>query len=627
MPAVIALAIRSLASMAITLGLTALAERYLLPVFNRAIQETMEFFGVGEETAKDIVANEWIQFMEQVGIATLVWKTKVPVKILDRLGFTSKGFVRRKVQALTKTKTPSTTSPSGPVVPATPETIQEIARSTAQARGLKFADVVSYAQIITGIVGVPILTYSVLINTIDFAAWPTSAYQSTYQKFFSWFGLNPDTPAASSKVLSEETWRRVLNFYKEVGVVGINDPFKGQSVLFTTQNLIDVVDKIAANITLEGKQASLKNIIGATQALMLRREGETIPSIGQGSTTTKTPAAPAGVKVFTGIVSQGKLGDATAFTPREDDLIDSIDDLRVGAQNNLAQFLVSLPGRIVYEIKIVSQITDANGFKRRGETRQVISSYLKDGTPRYKTVTNKFAICDVFVFTARNVRTKIQTIILGPTDAVAFQPGANDLQNLEVDLKNNITTREVAEVVPTAAEAVVKPKSEIITRFETLGLREFGLEKMPEIEARAADPGASFQVITAPFGSSGGFMPGDPSLMREITQKIESIKMLRAEGIKISFPNAARRLGVPEFAELDDPGRGGVSTRTSDDLNTQLRNAKTLSEWYSLQGKPLPSVAERGAIYEAFGLGQAVWYTGTAEQNIKLLAEHKSRSV
>jgi hypothetical protein len=48
--------------------------------------------------------------------------------------------------------------------------------------------------------------------------------------------------------------------------------------------------------------------------------------------------------------------------------------------------------------------------------------------------------------------------------------------------------------------------------------------------------------------------------------------------------------------------------------------ANTLYEYYTGQGKALPTVQERSAIYESSGLGAANTYTGSAQQNTQLLA-------
>lgn len=47
--------------------------------------------------------------------------------------------------------------------------------------------------------------------------------------------------------------------------------------------------------------------------------------------------------------------------------------------------------------------------------------------------------------------------------------------------------------------------------------------------------------------------------------------------------------------------------------------ASTLYEFYTSQGKPLPSISTRAQLYEQLGLGSASSYQGTASQNTKLL--------
>ena len=49
--------------------------------------------------------------------------------------------------------------------------------------------------------------------------------------------------------------------------------------------------------------------------------------------------------------------------------------------------------------------------------------------------------------------------------------------------------------------------------------------------------------------------------------------------------------------------------------------AETLFEYYQKKGQILPSITERGKLYESSGLGSASAYTGKAEQNIALLGK------
>ncbi|MEK7068516.1 MAG: hypothetical protein AAB964_01740, partial [Patescibacteria group bacterium] len=54
--------------------------------------------------------------------------------------------------------------------------------------------------------------------------------------------------------------------------------------------------------------------------------------------------------------------------------------------------------------------------------------------------------------------------------------------------------------------------------------------------------------------------------------------------------------------------------------------ASTLFDWYGAQDKTLPTVSERSKIYASLSLGIESYYTGTAEQNTKLLAALKRQA-
>jgi len=50
-----------------------------------------------------------------------------------------------------------------------------------------------------------------------------------------------------------------------------------------------------------------------------------------------------------------------------------------------------------------------------------------------------------------------------------------------------------------------------------------------------------------------------------------------------------------------------------------IREATSLTEYYQLRGEVKPSIATRGELYERLGLGAALFYIASAEQNSKLL--------
>ncbi|MEK7499288.1 MAG: hypothetical protein AAB649_01640, partial [Patescibacteria group bacterium] len=83
MPAIVAVLARLAIQFGVTLGLTELATKYVFPYLDEAIKTVATTFGVSDEVATDIVANEWLRFAEQVGVGALVMRSRLPVKITD----------------------------------------------------------------------------------------------------------------------------------------------------------------------------------------------------------------------------------------------------------------------------------------------------------------------------------------------------------------------------------------------------------------------------------------------------------------------------------------------------------------------------------------------------------------
>jgi len=81
--------------------------------------------------------------------------------------------------------------------------------------------------------------------------------------------------------------------------------------------------------------------------------------------------------------------------------------LKQAAANNLAPYLQALLGKIVYEVKVVSSIITKDGFKQTGTTQRIQTGTFANGTPKYKTVTNKFATLIVYAITDKGSRARL----------------------------------------------------------------------------------------------------------------------------------------------------------------------------------------------------------------------------
>lgn len=351
-------------------------------------------------------------------------------------------------------------------------------------------------------------------------------------------------------------------------------------------------------------------------ALVFKKQWVAAAALSKPSATTI--AAP---KVFSGVVSQSAIALAVPFTPRQDDLIENMDELREAVKNNEAPFMASLPGRIIREIKIVSSVITKDGFTQRGTAQQIVSGTNKDGTNKYRTVVNKFAIADIYILTEKGVRTKISRIVYGPVDSAKFRPDQSEITTLQSTIKTAPPAVEQAgipEVAPVPVTQVQIVPRDYFVNYDAFYTQVFYIKDGTLI----ASPDFSStltQEERGTFGNYGG-------------QTAEGIRRLKAMGYPVdSFPHKifhneidGRPAPMQTASSFEEFFGTTISVSTAPagtSLPAPAVSATTLYEFYTAQGQSLPSVSQRSILYEALGLGQASFYTGTAEQNTKLLAK------
>ena len=669
MPLIVSFFVRQLIIIGVQLGIFAAIDRFVTPLLNGAIQAIVTTFGVNEDVASDILANEVLTLAESLGLTVLLSRARIPLVIADKLKFTTRGFRKRRLPTKTQLEVTKLTKNKPVSKTVRPEDFATVEAAAAKAQGILPARVRAVLQDITAVVGGPLLTLFVVAQFIDFAAWNSSAYQNTFKGVFAIIGLKPDEPLPRSQVLSSEVWKKVKATYENAGAVGINDPYKLQTVLFTEKNLIDLVDQVAANLLLEAGSAPTKAVIGNTQALIIFKE--TTPKISVSRASDQNVITPPATtnKVFLGAVGGGKLTGSTEFTPRPDDLIQNMGELEAALRNNLTAFLPSLIGRFVYETKVVSSVITKDGFKQRGEARQIQVGTNSDGSPKLKTVVNKFAVADIYLFRKSGSRSKVETIVLGPTDAVNFNPKSSDLGRLDLNVKENIYTTTLDDVGEVSKSGVSTPlevpeKKEIIDPVQ--------LPKAPDEQ---------ILLNREPFaipGNGAVFIPLRPRGIAPIVYvrrgkiihtftlqnpgadslKLKGVVITNAgqnwdEGIRlfneatgldyyslrqwnIADVDQGKRHGEYDYKQETDIDRfrelveGGAAAATASGERTQAQQANvcragTLFAYYGARGEDLPSVEVRSILYEQFELGPRHYYTGTAEQNIRLLAKLKAQ--
>lgn len=555
MPAAAAAAIRVIIQAAVSTGIFVAIEAALAPLIDAAKRAVQNAYDMTPEEAEDTIANEVIDALAVFGILGIAIKSKLPTIAAEKLGFTSKGYFKRKISPKVpsaKTNTVAATLSKNATVTMLPAAQASAVLSGAKTTMRGAGKAVDFLQ---GKLNTVFLAFLVIGGFIDFANWETGAYSNFFQNLFAKITgglLVPNEDYRKTKTASPEVFTKVYETYKLSGAVGINDPFKMQSLLFTRDNLIDLVDQVGAGLLLAQGSASTKEVLLGTQLYIVFSQaainagGAAPVSTSTGGGTSGGSVAPI-TKVFTGIVSQGVVGQGLVFTPRPDDLIESAEELRQAAANNLSAYLVALPGKIVYEVKVVPSIVTREGFRQSGQTQQIKTGTYADGRPKYKTVTNKFAQLVVYALTDKGTRTKLTTIVLGPTDSAKLTVAVNDLRELEQALPGLVTTTDINDITGIATSNPITVST---------------------------PPAAGGTPTPAPGAAVSGQSP-------------------------TSLPAGVSSANVP-----------GLS-------------AATLTEWYQAQGQALPSVSTRSQIYAQLGLGQAGYYSGTTEQNTKLLAALK----
>jgi hypothetical protein len=626
---------------AVQLGLWSLIEKYGIPLINKAIIELMQVFGMTEQEAKDVMANKIIVALEEVGIFAATLKTKLPIKVAELLGFTSKGFAIRKVSQAVEVKLAKAGISATTAAVTTTAEVAKVVEVVAKGRGLNVGLVGSLFSGFINTIGKISIPLILAANVMDFGNWQ-GAYQKTFQKIFTGLGFPPDSPMPKANTLSPDVWKRIYSTIETLDPIGISFAFSDVDKPYSRANLADMIDEIAANLVKNKEQATYKTVIGiALPLIQLRGQPDitkmdklnfvatALASGGSSGGATSVPTT----KVFTGVISQGVVGQGLVFTGRQDDLIESVAELRSAAANNLAPFLAALPAKVVYEVKVVASITTKDGFKQTGTTQKILSGYDSKGVARYKTVTNKFAVLDLFVLSDRGTRTKISTVVLGPVDSAKFIVAQNDLRALETQLPSLVTTSNIHDItgIETVNPITVTTPPQTTTPVATIQVDE------------SVDTGFRFYSFSVngeeyleiqpwlgniPFG----YTPLTQAQFLELEFKKLKDNSTRwkayFDDIHKRYPNALAggksgyyiKDGVPyQTANVFVPVTSSPVGTAKIQAVKPVANATTLFDWYQAQGRSVPSIADRSVAYEGFGLGSRSYYTGTAEQNTKLL--------
>jgi hypothetical protein len=617
--ALLAVALRYIIMAAVQLGLWTLIEKYGLPLLQKAIAGIAQAAGVPEEDAKDLAANELLEAFAAVGLFAATLRTKLPLKVVDYLGFTTKGWSKRKLSPKLAEKVGIETVAKTTAAEAVSGNATKVAETVAIAKGAVSKLVVPFYLQVIAVIGLSNSIYLNFINTIDFGNWE-GAYQGRFQKILGIIGLAPDSAMPKANTISPDIWKRIYATIEELNPQTIAFPWQDVVKPYSRANLADAVDHFSANIAASGGQATFKNVWGLLLPNITIKPGGTSTSAA-----ASLPAAGAGastyvpVKVFTGIVTSGTLGSTQPFSVKEDDLINSAQELRDVAQTNAAAFLAVLPGKVVYEIKVVNSVIAADGSKRVGATVQVPNGVTSSGKQKYKYVNNKFAVMSLYLVKKEGTRTKITDITLGPTDVARFNPAASELAGIGNNLVQTVATNKTDDITtiisntPTATETPVQV-----------------LQPLPNYNLQAKEPGdTGYRFYKRAPNSDGKYFYSAIEWAGNVPwghEPVEEEEYRRATGDTKDYTNSGYKFvnGVitRDYSITPSPLAPGTAAPPMGlgyYSKPQGQKASNLSEYYSMKGLPLPPLAERGRTYQSLGLGSASLYTGTIDQNTKLL--------
>jgi len=330
------------------------------------------------------------------------------------------------------------------------------------------------------------------------------------------------------------------------------------------------------------------------------------------------------------------------ITQRANDLINDAAELEQAAINNVVPVLQGMAWRLSYEIKIAPSVKTASGFMQKGTAQRVVVGQDKKGQPKYKTVFNKFAVMSLFINTEKGTHSKFATIVLGPVDWILFNKANVNLGQVQANISQRTTAGAVVSMQPKPTEAGA-PAGQIVAPAPT--------QVTPVITAPKIAPNI--------YPAIGVFMHNQPPLFATLYKKVgneilsfepyanlateeEKIRLSQDPGkfaqneqkLKDRGVNTAQIQAV-QFLDLSGVGKypmrsvnfneffvytiTPIGTIAPQEPKT-VALATTLFEYYKAKGEPLPSVEERSKLYEQLGLGTAIYYTGTYEQNTKLLS-------
>ena len=521
--------------------------------------------GMTREEAEDTIASEVVAVGGAIGANAALLKSRLPMRLADR--------IQKPLKQSTLTPAGKATGGKA-VVPAKLGILKTLLSKSPWS----------------------VFGFS-LIGSIPW--WPSMVQQFLDQGTFNPVNANRAMEAigipdkfrwpVSPKGLQPATYTvaEFLELFDQLtaaGVVGINNTFEQQTQIWSKETLSALINVIVGDLIIRGKASDKRAIRNElTKYLITRTSGGAgvsfSPSTAGSGVAVLPTGTPTQIKIYTGVISGGTLGTPQEFIARPDDMIGSAEELKTAAKNNLASFVLALPGRFYYELAIVNTVKSRGGFTQKGEPVRIISSYNKNGSPRYKTIYHKFAVMQLGVLDENGRSVKLGKIVLGPVNAIDFQPTRGQLLDVAKAITPELFTTDIK-----AIDQIITPQAVSVSTAVPANPN-------PPVYASASSP-----------TPSGGTVI-----------QLTPLSVQPPVSVAVAPPPPA-----PPTVQTVAP------VRVLSAMELKMRAATNLSEFYIAIGSSLPAVHMRAKYYAAAGLGAESTYTGTAEQNNRFLAWLKS---
>lgn len=438
--------------------------------------------GMTREQAEDSIASEIVAIGGAAGANAALLKSRLPVRLADKLKRSS--------------KRPSL-SPSGREILG----IKTPPAKLGILRGI-------FAKSPWAIFGTSLLTSlpwwpSLVQNFLDQGTFnPINANAALRDVglggVFQW-SIESRGAAPASYTASE--FSELFNQLTAAGAVGINNEFEQQSQLLSKDALAELINVIVGTAIMYGEKSDKTAIKKELSKYLIMKGGSTLPVSPSPAMNTMTPrtAPPVSTaRVFTGVLANGVLGVSKPFESVGDGYITSNDDLMLTASQTLSGFLAGLPGKFNYEIAIVNSFRSPGGFTLKGESVQVVSSYLKDGTPRYKTIYKKFAVLKVWIIDKNGRKVDLLEENMGQVNSTDFNPTPQQLKNVSASITAAVFSKDVNDIRGIINDVPVLVSSPAPVSTQTADDKARIATEIDRINASARTPELEKRIAEAP---------------------------------------------------------------------------------------------------------------------------------